>query len=188
MSHIAGVKTKVRDPLVLAQAAAALGLKIKKDGMCRWYGGTRKMDLVFELPGPFDVGFVREKDGTFTLQADFWGGHVERTIGKAGGRLLQLYAVLKARQQGMAMGFTPAERQVGEEIHLVLRRGDGALVTIVCRPDGSVQVHVSGMPGKKCLELRALEEALGDVGLFEPTAEFYRDAGGRVRDGTRLCG
>lgn len=178
----------MKDPLVLAQAAAALGLRIKKDGMCRWYGGTKKMDLVFELPGPFDVGFVRGKDGTLSLQADFWGGHVEKAIGRGGSRLLQLYAVLKARQQGIAMGFTPVERQVGEEIHLVLRRGDGALVTIVCRPDGSVQVHVSGMPGKKCLELKALESALGDTVSFEPTAEFYREIGGAVRDGTRLCG
>jgi hypothetical protein len=187
MSHIAGIKTKVKDPVVLAQAAAALGLKVKPDGMCRWYGGEKKMDLVFALPGPFDVGFVRQKDGTFSLQADFWGGHVERAIGEKGGKLLQLYAVLKARQQGVLMGFTASESRSGDEIHLVLRRGDGAVVTVVCRPDGSVQVHVSGMPGRTCLELRPFEEALGEVGLFQPTAEFY-SASGPIRNGACLCG
>jgi len=189
MSHIAGVKTKVKDPVTLAQAAAALGLKIKPDGQCRWYGGTKKMDLVFGLPGRFDVGFVRSKDGTFSLEADFWGGDVERAIGRQGGRLLQAYAVLKARQQGLAMGFAAGERRVGEEIHVVLRRGDGALVTVVCLPDGSVQVHVAGMPGKKCLQMKALEEALGDVSSFEATAELrWEDGGVMVKDGSRLCG
>jgi len=188
VSHIAGVSTQVKDPMVLAQAARVLGLKVKKDGMCRWYGGTKKMDLVFELPGPYDVGFVRRKDGTWELQADFWQGHVEKAIGPKGGRLLQIYAALKARQQGLAMGFQAFERAADGEIHVVLRRGDGAVVTVVCRPDGSVQVHVSGIPGKKCLELKALEDALGDTTSFEATPEMYRELGGTVRNGSQLCG
>ncbi|MEW6280027.1 MAG: DUF2997 domain-containing protein [Candidatus Eremiobacterota bacterium] len=45
---------------------------------------------------------------------------------------------------------------------------------ITIAPDGTVQVHVSGMPGKQCLKVKEiLEEIVGPLQSQRLTAEYY---------------
>ncbi len=47
-------------------------------------------------------------------------------------------------------------------------------IEVTIAPDGTVQVHVSGMPGKQCLQIRELlEETLGPLQSQTLTSEYH---------------
>ncbi|MCL6499912.1 MAG: DUF2997 domain-containing protein [Firmicutes bacterium] len=47
-------------------------------------------------------------------------------------------------------------------------------IEVSISPDGRVQVHVKGMPGKQCLKVRQLlEEVLGPLESQRLTSEYY---------------
>jgi hypothetical protein len=47
-------------------------------------------------------------------------------------------------------------------------------IEVSIAPDGRVQVHVKGMPGKQCLKVRQLlEEVLGPLESQRLTSEYY---------------
>lgn len=102
MSHWTEVKTQINDLRALADACRELGkrLEIAAPGQkvqARGYAGaTRNCDAVIHLDGPYDVALTREANGKYSLQADYWSGHVARQLGEQCGKLTQLYGVHKA--------------------------------------------------------------------------------------------
>ncbi|MDR7545489.1 MAG: DUF1257 domain-containing protein [Armatimonadota bacterium] len=95
MSHLATVSTQIRDLDALAAALERLGCRLDGPGAIQGYfRDMGRADHIIRLPNsPYTVGLVRQPDGTYTLQADLWAGHVERVLGQHYGRLLQEYAV-----------------------------------------------------------------------------------------------
>jgi hypothetical protein len=115
MSHFASVQTLVRDAAALKSACAELGLQVLDNAVARGYGSnTVKGDLVIRLKGPYDIALNKQADGSYGLTTDWWGGHVEKEVGKDYGRLLQLYAVHKAQIEARKKGLTIRRQALGD--------------------------------------------------------------------------
>lgn len=122
MSHFTTIKTKLRDTDALRAACAELGLNLVQGGVARGYGNTcMRADWVIQLKGPYDIAMKRSEDGSFSLVTDWFGGHVEKEVGKDFSRLLQIYGVHKAMHEAAKKGL-PAVRQA--------------------QPDGAVKVFI----------------------------------------------
>ncbi len=113
MSHFTEIRTHVKDLAALALATRDLGLDIqlvRADGTkptIRGYAtATREVDVAVRLHGPYDAGFIQQRDGTYQLVADWWNGHVAKEIGDEGGKLLQRYAYHVVRLQAWRKGLT----------------------------------------------------------------------------------
>jgi hypothetical protein len=107
MSHFTTIETQVRDIAALRDACGELDLELAEQTNARGYGSNqRKADYVVRLKGPYDIAVDRSQDGAFGLTCDWWGGHVEKEVGKAYGKLLQLYGVYKAQAEARRKGYT----------------------------------------------------------------------------------
>jgi Protein of unknown function (DUF1257) len=113
MSHLATVATTIKDIRALKEAAKALGLELKTGGRVRGYGGTlfEEIDYMIKLPGPFDLGFRKQADGTYAMECDdglmqgWYGSEAGMAkIGRNAGALKQQYALAilqaEARRKG----------------------------------------------------------------------------------------
>jgi hypothetical protein len=108
MSHFVAIKTSVRDVQALKRACDELGLALLEKATARGFASnTLKGDYVIRLKGPYDIAVNMDKEsGSYGLTTDWWGGHVEKEVGKDYSRLLQLYAVhktqIEARKKGLS--------------------------------------------------------------------------------------
>jgi hypothetical protein len=82
MSHFTKVATKINDLVALKKALDQLGWKYNtaEQGVevRGWRGQTTKAEIAIDM-GKYDVGVVKQADGTYSLEADWWG--VETTKG-----------------------------------------------------------------------------------------------------------
>jgi len=82
MSHFTKVATKINDLTALRKALDQLGWKYKHAEagveVRGWRGQTSKAEIAIDM-GKYDVGVVKQEDGTYALEADWWG--VETTRG-----------------------------------------------------------------------------------------------------------
>ncbi|HEY7957484.1 MAG: DUF1257 domain-containing protein [Polyangia bacterium] len=82
MSHFTKVATKINDLVALKKALDQLGWKYthaEEGVVVRGYRGqTMKAEIAIDM-GKYDVGVVKQEDGTYSLEADWWG--VETTNG-----------------------------------------------------------------------------------------------------------
>jgi len=82
MSHFTKVATKINDLVALKKALDQLGWKYRASEqgveVRGWKGQTTKADIAIDM-GKYDVGVVKQEDGTYSLEADWWG--VETTKG-----------------------------------------------------------------------------------------------------------
>ena len=82
MSHFTKVATKINDLVALKKALDQLGWKYKASEqgveVRGWRGQTTKAEIAIDM-GKYDVGVVKQEDGTYALEADWWG--VETTRG-----------------------------------------------------------------------------------------------------------
>jgi hypothetical protein len=113
MSHFTTIETQIRDTGALRDACGELGLTLAENAVARGYGSlTRRGDYVIQIPsGPYDIALSKQPDGTYELATDWWGGHVEKAVGKDYGRLLQLYGVHKATREARRKGYTVRRKQ-----------------------------------------------------------------------------
>jgi isochorismate hydrolase len=82
VSHFTKVATKINDLVALRKALDQLGWKYKHAEagveVRGWRGQTSKAEIAIDM-GKYDVGVVKQEDGTYALEADWWG--VETTRG-----------------------------------------------------------------------------------------------------------
>ncbi len=82
MSHFTKVATKINDLIALKKALDQLGWKYKASEqgveVRGWRGQTTQAEIAIDM-GKYDVGVVKQADGTYALEADWWG--VETTRG-----------------------------------------------------------------------------------------------------------
>ena len=107
MSHFTKIQTQVKDVEALRAACAELNLEMAEKTEARGFGSNcYPGDYVIRLQGPYDIALSRQPDGNFVLTTDWWGGHVEKEVGKNFGRLLQLYGVHKATRDAHKRGLS----------------------------------------------------------------------------------
>ncbi|MDB4964454.1 MAG: hypothetical protein JWN44_143 [Myxococcales bacterium] len=82
MSHFTKVATKINDLVALKKALDQLGWKYNANAegveVRGWRGQLSKAEIAIDM-GKYDVGVVKQADGTYALEADWWG--VETTKG-----------------------------------------------------------------------------------------------------------
>jgi len=113
MSHFTEIQTEIRDIAALRAACSELGFELLQDVEARGYGSNRHHGKhVIRLKGPYDVALNLDASGRLALTTDWWGGHVEKEVGKNYGRLLQMYGVHKATRDARRRGHTVRRRQL----------------------------------------------------------------------------
>ena len=111
MSHFTSIQTQIRDLAALADACKELGAELVEGGEARGYAGqTHKGEAVIKLKGPYDIALNRQPDGSYELATDWWGGHVEKEVGKGYARLIQLYGVHKAMREARKKGYLASRK------------------------------------------------------------------------------
>ena len=109
MSHVVAIKTEIRDPAALAAACRRLGLPEAFDGTAELYGGEASGQIVhlpdWRYPVVIDTSTGKVRYDNFS-QA--WGRQSELD------RLLQAYAVEKARIEARKAGHTVTEQAMAD--------------------------------------------------------------------------
>jgi hypothetical protein len=106
MSHIVSIKTKVRDPAALAAACTRLGIEAPIHGTAALFAGQQATGLIVKLPGwhyPAVIDAVAG-DIKFDNYGGKWGKQEELD------KLLQAYAVAKAKIEARRVGHTVTEQ------------------------------------------------------------------------------
>lgn len=135
MSQIVEVKPEERitDLEALKTAARDLGLELTEKGQMRYYSGTKEADWVLTLPGRYDLGFVKQKDGSYSFLSDneLIGGRSgsdgygradagRKVLGENCQNLYQRYRYRQFERQARARGLSVRERERTKEGALVL--------------------------------------------------------------------
>ena len=122
MSHISKIELEVKDLRILGQACKKIGLEfIKGQRSFKWYGKESLCDHAIKVSGAdYEIGVIN-KDRHYELNCDFYDPNIEKSVGKQGGRLKQVYAVEKTKLEARKKGYTVVERQTQSGIRLHVR-------------------------------------------------------------------
>jgi hypothetical protein len=175
MSHFTTVNAEIKDLEAMRAAVARMGFELKENVECRYFSGSPVKELVIKLPGKYDAALEKQKDGTFRLSADFWGGHVAEYIGEEGKKLMQAYAAEKAKIEARKRGFSVTERTEGNDLLLSIRDSQGGTLKAWIGPDGHTTFQPSGIKGKSCMKFMELEKSLGAVEEHMVTGDYYAE-------------
>lgn len=107
MSHFTTIKTQIKDIVALRCALREMGIALFPNAQARgYYQNQIHGDYVVRLKGPYDIALNQQPDGSYGLTTDWWDGYVEKEVGKAFGKLLQLYGVHKATLEAKRKGYS----------------------------------------------------------------------------------
>jgi hypothetical protein len=121
MSHIVSIKTQVRDPVALAAACVRLGLQQPTQGKAKLYSSEAE-GLIVQLPGwQYPAVFsATTGEAKYDNYNGSWGEQKELD------KLLQAYAVEKAKAEARRQGHSVAEQALADgSIKLVIQVGTG---------------------------------------------------------------
>ena len=129
MSHFTKLKTKITDGKCLLKTLENLQYKVEENSTIRGYNRrTRKGDIVIKTNGEFDVGFIKTKDSSYQILADWYGATA--AIGKNrrqfANEIQKEYAVTKVLGELRKKGYRIKSRyinEIGEIKLLVVKRG-----------------------------------------------------------------
>lgn len=86
MSHFTKVATKINDLVALRKACEQLGWNYKHNTegveVRGWQGQKMKAEMSIDM-GKYDIGLVQQADGTYTLEADWWGIETSKGVTEA---------------------------------------------------------------------------------------------------------
>jgi hypothetical protein len=119
VSHIVSIQTKLHDPAAVAAACARLGLPAPVQGKAQFYSGETE-GLVVQLPGWTYPAVVDTLTGVvhYDNYQGRWGEQAELH------RLLQAYAVERAKLEARKKGYAFTEQQLQDgSIRLQIREG-----------------------------------------------------------------
>lgn len=129
MSHMSVVGIVIHDISSLERACRVLGLTLRRDRKEATYYNHKKKRCfaVVEVPGTaFEVAVQKNPDGTYSLEADFYGQEgkiLEKICGKNLGKILQIYAIERAKVRARQQGYSYHETKMADgSVKLVLKR------------------------------------------------------------------
>ena len=103
MSHFSTLRSKLTDLELLKTSLQDLGLTVSTHTDARGDCGQRVLaDLVVTLDGGFDLGWMRNENGSLDLVADLWGVAKHHNLTNLLNQINQKYAInqtLAATQQ-----------------------------------------------------------------------------------------
>jgi hypothetical protein len=107
MSHVVQIQTRVQDPAALAAACRRLGFAEPVQGTAQLYSGEAT-GLLVQLPGWHYPAVIDTATGTIKYDnfEGRWGAQAHLD------RLLQMYAVEKAKLEARKKGFVVSEQVI----------------------------------------------------------------------------
>ena len=172
MSHFTKITAEIKDLDALKAAAANMNLKLESNTGCRYYYGIERKEHVVKLPGKYDVSIEANSDGSYDINADFYGGHVEEYIGPNGSELLRQYSIEKLKIEAKKHGYKVYDAGNGA-LKLIDKISGGKAIVSVC-PDGKINVETSGFKGQSCMNFSIIEKALGKIDDVKKKPEYYQ--------------
>ena len=109
MSHVVSIKTQMKDPTALAAACARLGLQAPTQGTAQLFSASAT-GLIVQLPGWTYPAVIDTATGQ--ISCDTFGGRWGQQ--KELDRLLQAYAVERARIEAHKSGFSLSEQALAD--------------------------------------------------------------------------
>ena len=75
MSHFTKVHTKIFDREILISTLKQLKYSVfeGKSTLKGYQGQKKNIDILVKLNSSYDIGFARNKDGSYSIIADWWG-------------------------------------------------------------------------------------------------------------------
>ena len=182
MSHFTSLTTEIRDLEACKKALKNMGLELQEYGKCRYYFGTEEMENVVKLPTEYDMALEDNRDGSYSIHADFYGGYVEGVIGRNGSTLLREYGeeMIKKIAKKQHLSITHPEKNVYK-----LRNPqdpNGGYMLVYFEENGQVRFQPKGIKGKNCSKFIGLEDALGKITKREFLPEYYGKTGVKEKD------
>ncbi len=120
MSHFTKCALKVTNLVALKRALAEMGLtfseaEVGQHVYVRGYKGAKENADVVVNMGKYDIGFVKQEDGTYQMVADWWGievtghGTQEEFEEKVNQQYAYQRVVIACEEQGYTMEETKTE-------------------------------------------------------------------------------
>lgn len=172
MSHFTKVSTVIKDVGALENAIYSMGLTLQHDFPCRYYYGTEQRKMGCKLPGPYDVAFEKNDDGTFSIDADFEGGYVEKVIGTNGSKIIHNYAIEKIKEEAISKGFGIIGKSKNcVKIYDPSDSSSGYLEAKI-NNEGDIEFNAREFNGKNCMKFKSFEETFGTA-YMKKTEDYY---------------
>ncbi len=172
MSHFTKITAEIKDLEALKRATDNMNLRFENNTNCRYYYGSEFKEHVVKLPGKYDVAIEARGDGSYDINADFYGGHVEKFIGPRGSELLRQYSIEKLKIEAKKNGYNVYEAGEGKLKLMDKKSGGKAIVSI--GEDGKINVETSGFKGQSCMNFGIIEKALGHIDNVKKKPEYYQ--------------
>lgn len=182
MSHFTSIGTKITDLEALKNSLSQMGLKLEHNQTCRYWAGNRVKENVAKLPGPYDVAFEQNADGTYSIVADFYNGHVERSIGPNGSKLIKGYAMEKIKIEARRRNYSIHVFPNGKIKIYDPTDSSGAYIEATIEENGNVTFKAKGFQGSNCMKFANLEASLGEVSKRRMTDEYYQGEKAMIRN------
>lgn len=128
MSHFTSVKTKLFDLEMVKKALTELGYKYSqgKAKVRGWVGNTQEAELVVNTGSNYDIGFLKNPSGEYSLVADWWAISNNAKVNQSQfvEQITQRYAYHKVLNEIKKKGFTVAEEKKASDgsIKLLVRK------------------------------------------------------------------
>lgn len=119
MSHFTRVETQIRDLSLLNASAKALGLKKAERKTVNGYQGITNADVVWQVCPSYDVGAIKNPNGTYDLVADWWGTGM--TIPKLEQKIPQEYALQVILRRAKLMGHQVSNKDLNQDGSVKIR-------------------------------------------------------------------
>lgn len=204
MSHWFSVKTKFTSASAIKEAANALGFRTQANGVCRGYDNQKKVcDINVKLPGDYDLGFVKQADGSYVVSADFWANHISDYLGNPAliaaikekarlgeleyqeqrellaeakmSRFIQEYNRFATREliEAQGMQYIESKAQDGSYVLEILDYQQDAQIITHVNTDGSLKVEANGYTSYSCEEATKFLKTLGVVSGETQKPEYF---------------
>lgn len=96
MSHFNTLRSRLTDTEMLKTALRDLGITVQTNADVRgMYGQRVRADIVAVLSGDYDIGWIRNENGSLDLIADLWGVAKHHNLSELIATVNQKYAINK---------------------------------------------------------------------------------------------
>lgn len=175
MSHFSNITTEIKDLEICEAALKNMGLELQESGACRHYYGSEHATNVVHLPGQYDFSLEKKETDSYDIKADFFGGEVEKYIGKQGSILIRNYAIEKLKKEVKKKRFSITSLDKNTFKVRDPQDPNGGYMIVTFDEKGNAKFAPKGIKGKNCTKFLLLEDSLGNVTEREFLKEFYSE-------------
>ena len=134
MSHFSRVKTRINDKDLLIRCLEDMDLQISQNTEINGFEGIQSVDIAVQMVRGYDVGFLRNSQGSYDGVADGWGvkdtkkeffvDDLKKQLEEVENRIKRQYALKTIEEETRKKGFNMVEKVEEKDgsIRIVVRR------------------------------------------------------------------